>query len=64
MRRARLTWTVAAIVPLLLLLSTCEQGTQEASRCLHHYQGDFGNHTKWGSCPANWPPRPWEDAGR
>jgi hypothetical protein len=63
MKRARLS-RVLPIVPLSLLLGACEQDTQEAGRCLHHYQGDFGNHTKWGPCPAEWPPRPWEDAGR
>jgi hypothetical protein len=63
MKRAHLA-LVPALVPLSLLLGACAQGTQEAGRCLHHYQGDFGNHTKWGPCPAEWPPRPWEDAGR
>jgi hypothetical protein len=47
----------------LTVLFGCEQSPQQASRCLHYYQGDFGNYTKWGPCPSNLP-RPWEDAGR
>lgn len=68
MRATRMKCTrlplVLTIMSATVLLVGCEQRTQEAGRCLHHYQGDFGNHTKWGPCPAEWPPRPWEDAGR
>ena len=64
MKRSGLPVFAWGAIPLALLLCACEQNAQQAGRCLHHYQGDFGNYTKWGPCPAEWPPRPWENAGR
>lgn len=55
-------WIGLGIAPVLLV-AACAEDRQEAGRCLHYYQGDFGNYTKWGPCPSN-EPRPWEDAGR
>jgi hypothetical protein len=64
MKSLRLPLYVLSMLPLSLLLGACEQDTQQADRCLHHYQGTFGNYTKWGPCPAKRPPRPWENPGR
>jgi hypothetical protein len=52
MKSLHLPLYVLGMLPLSLLLGACEQDTQQADRCLHHYQGTFGNYTKWGPCPA------------
>jgi len=47
-----------------LALAACAAGGEHKSHCLDHYQTEFGNQTRWVSCPAAHPDSPWKQGGR